>query len=72
MANAVYEAMGFIETRGLIAALEAADAMLKTAQVSLVAMERTDAAMITVQITGETAAVQAAVVAKAVAVSSAI
>jgi ethanolamine utilization protein EutM len=61
MAQAVYEAMGFIETRGLIAALEAADAMLKTAQVSLVALERTDAAMMTVQITGETAAVQAAV-----------
>lgn len=61
MAQAVHEAMGFVETRGLIAALEAADAMLKTAQVSLVAMERTDAAMITVQIAGDTAAVQAAV-----------
>lgn len=61
MAQAVHEAMGFVETRGLIAALEAADAMLKTAQVSLVGMERTDAAMITVQIAGDTAAVQAAV-----------
>ncbi|MDA1027525.1 MAG: BMC domain-containing protein [Bacteroidetes bacterium] len=61
MAQAMHEAMGFVETRGLIAAIEAADAMLKTAQVSLVAMERTDAAMITVQIAGDTAAVQAAV-----------
>jgi len=61
MAEAVHEALGFIETRGLVAAIEAADAMMKSAQVSLVGMERTEAAMITVQISGDTAAVQAAV-----------
>ncbi len=61
MARAVHEALGFVETRGLVAALEAADAMLKSAQVSLIGVERTDAALMTVQISGETAAVQSAV-----------
>ncbi len=50
-----------IETRGLIAALEAADAMLKAANVELVGRERTDPAMITITITGEVGAVRAAV-----------
>lgn len=54
-------ALGMIETRGLVAALEAADAMLKAARVQLLGLERTDAALITVQIMGETAAVQSAV-----------
>ena len=54
-------ALGMIETRGLVAALEAADAMLKAAQVQLLGLERTDAALVTVQIMGETAAVQSAV-----------
>jgi ethanolamine utilization protein EutM len=61
MAQAVHEALGFVETQGLVAALEAADAMLKSARVSLMGIERTDAAMMTVQVSGETAAVQAAV-----------
>lgn len=67
MAQAVHEALGFVETRGLVAALEAADAMLKSARVSLVGIEKTDAAMMTVQVKGETAAVQAAVDAGAAA-----
>lgn len=50
-----------IETRGLVAAIEAADAMLKAASVTLVGIERTVAALITVQITGETAAVRSSV-----------
>ena len=61
MAQAVHEALGFVETQGLVAALEAADAMLKSARVSLMGIERTDAAMMTVQVSGETAALQAAV-----------
>ena len=61
MARAVHEALGFVETRGLVAALEAADAMLKSSQVSLIGVERTDAALITVQVSGDTAAVQSAV-----------
>lgn len=54
-------AYGMIETRGLVGAIEAADAMLKAANVTLVGLERTVAALITVQITGETAAVRASV-----------
>jgi len=54
-------ALGMIETRGLTAAIEAADAMLKAADVRIVAMEQTDAALMTAQVVGEVAAVQAAV-----------
>ncbi len=54
-------ALGMIETRGLVAAIEAADAMVKTAQVSIVSVEQTVAALITIHVFGETAAVQAAV-----------
>ena len=61
MANAFQEAYGMVETRGLVAALEAADAMMKASHVNLLGLEQTMAALITVQITGETAAVQAAV-----------
>ena len=56
-------ALGLIETHGLVAALEAADAMVKAAAVRLVATERTDPALVTVQVVGEVAAVQAAVAA---------
>lgn len=61
MAEGGHKALGMIETRGLVAALEAADAMLKASSVKLVGLEKTVPAMITIQITGETAAVQAAV-----------
>lgn len=54
-------ALGMVETRGLVAALEAADAMAKAAAVQLVPYEQTVAALITVQVVGEVAAVQAAV-----------
>ena len=53
-------ALGLIETRGLVAALEAADAMSKAAQVVLVGKEVTDAAMVTIKIVGEVGAVKAA------------
>lgn len=53
-------ALGLIETRGLVAALEAADAMVKAAQVVLVGKEVTDAAMVTIKIVGEVGAVKAA------------
>ncbi len=69
MADTVQEALGMIETRGLIAALEAADAMAKAAHVRIVSMEQTVAALITVHVTGETAAVQSAVDAGTVAAS---
>ncbi|MBT8401244.1 MAG: BMC domain-containing protein [Rhodothermia bacterium] len=54
-------ALGMIETKGLVAAIEAADAMVKTADVSIVSVEQTVAALITIHVFGETAAVQAAV-----------
>lgn len=55
------KALGLVETRGLVAAIEAADAMVKAANVTLVGKERTDPAMITIKIVGETAAVRSAV-----------
>lgn len=50
-----------VETRGLVAAVEAADAMVKTSRVTLLGMEKADAGLVTILIEGETAAVQAAV-----------
>lgn len=54
-------AYGMVETHGLIAAIEAADAMAKASEVRIVAIEQTVAALMTVQIVGEVAAVRAAV-----------
>jgi microcompartment protein CcmL/EutN len=62
------KALGLVETRGLVAAIEAADAMVKAANVTLVGREKTDPALITVKIVGETAAVKAAIEAGAAAV----
>ena len=61
MADEQHEALGLIETRGLVAAIEAADAMLKASNVRLLGIEKTEAALMTVQVVGETAAVQASV-----------
>jgi len=55
------EALGFVETRGLVAAIEACDAMLKAARVRLLARQVTSPALVTIGVAGETAAVQAAV-----------
>ncbi len=60
-------ALGLIETKGLIGAIEAADAMLKAANVKLVSKEKITAAMVTVKIIGEVAAVKSAVDAGAAA-----
>ncbi len=60
-------ALGLVETRGLIGALEAADAMMKAANVQLIGKERADAGLITIKIKGDTAAVRAAVDAGAAA-----
>ncbi len=53
-------ALAMIETRGLIGAIEAADAMVKAADVRLVKLEVTVGALVTVQAVGEVAAAQAA------------
>lgn len=54
-------ALGLIETKGLIAAIEAADAGLKAANVQLLARYKADAALVTVEFIGEVAAVRSAV-----------
>jgi len=60
-------ALGLVETKGLIAGIEACDAMLKAANVRLVGIEQTVPALMTVKVVGETAAVRASVEAGAAA-----
>jgi ethanolamine utilization protein EutM len=60
-------AIGLIETRGLIAMIEAADQMLKAAEVHLIGRERIGGGYMTVVVQGEVAAVRAAVDAGAAA-----
>ena len=55
-----FEALGMIETKGLIAAVEAADAMVKTADVVLVGKEYIGAGYVTVMVRGDVGAVKAA------------
>ena len=60
-------ALGLVETKGLVAAIEAADTMVKTAHVVLIGKEITRGALVTIKIIGDTAAVRSAVDAGAVA-----
>lgn len=60
-------ALGLIETKGLVGAIEAADAMTKTANVKLIGKEYAKGGLVTIKIMGETAAVKAAVDAGAAA-----
>ena len=60
-------ALGLIETRGLVGAIEAADAAVKAADVQLIGKERAEAGLITIKLRGEVAAVRAAVDAGAAA-----
>lgn len=55
------KAMGMIETMGLIGSIEAADAMVKSANVEILKQEMIDGGIVTVLITGDVGAVQAAV-----------
>jgi ethanolamine utilization protein EutM len=61
------KALGLVETRGLVGALEAADAMVKAANVTIIGREKTDPALITIKISGDVAAVKSAVDAGAAA-----
>lgn len=63
------EALGMIETRGLTAAIEAADAMSKAAEVSLVGTEKIGSGLVTVMVRGDVGAVKAAVEAGSAAAS---
>ena len=60
-------AIGFVETKGLVASIEAADAMLKASKVKLMGKEITKAALITITVIGDVAAVKASVDAGAAA-----
>ena len=53
-------ALGMVETRGLTASIEAADAMLKAADVELVGTEKIGSGLVTVIVKGEVGAVKAA------------
>ncbi|NUM71962.1 MAG: BMC domain-containing protein [Ignavibacteriaceae bacterium] len=53
-------ALGLVETRGLVGAIEAADAMVKAANVHLIGKEKTNPALVTIKIVGEVAAVKSA------------
>ena len=55
-----FDALGMIETKGFIGAVEAADAMVKTANVVLVGKEYIGAGYVTVMVRGDVGAVQAA------------
>lgn len=55
------KALGLIETKGTLAAVEAADAMVKAADVTLVEKTRVGGGLVTITVTGDVAAVQAAV-----------
>ena len=55
------EALGMVETRGLTAAIEAADAMTKAAEVVLIGTEKIGSGLVTVMVRGDVGAVKAAV-----------
>ena len=55
------EALGMVETRGLVAAIEAADSMLKAANVELVGTEKIGSGLVSVMVRGDVGAVKSAV-----------
>lgn len=54
-------ALGLIETKGLVAAIEAGDAMVKSANVTLVGTEKIGSGLVTIMVRGDVGAVKAAV-----------
>ena len=64
-----HDALGLIETRGLVASIEAADAMVKAANVYLVGKEHVGGGLVTVMVRGDVGAVKAATDAGAAAAS---
>ena len=64
------EALGMIETRGLVAAIEAADAMVKSAEVVLIGTEKIGSGLVSVMVRGDVGAVKAAVESGAAAANS--
>jgi ethanolamine utilization protein EutM len=64
------EALGMIETKGLIGAIEAADAMVKAANVQMVGLDKVGGGLVTVMVRGDVGAVKAATEAGAEAARS--
>ncbi|HDZ0654088.1 TPA: propanediol utilization microcompartment protein PduJ [Klebsiella pneumoniae] len=62
-------ALGLVETKGLVGAIEAADAMVKSANVQLIGYEKIGSGLITVMVRGDVGAVKAAVDAGSAAAS---
>lgn len=60
MASAQGEALGLLETKGLVAMIEAADAMVKAANVTLIGTEKIGSGYVTVMVRGDVGAVKAA------------
>jgi ethanolamine utilization protein EutM len=67
MAGNHLEALGMIETKGLVALIEASDAMLKSANVTLVGWQKIGSGLVTAFVVGDVAAVKAAIDAGAAA-----
>jgi ethanolamine utilization protein EutM len=61
MANSTMEALGMIETKGLVALIEASDAMLKAANVDLVGWQKIGSGLVSAWVVGDVAAVKAAI-----------
>ena len=55
------EALGMVETRGLVASIEASDQMVKAADVTLIGTEKIGSGLVTVMVRGDVGAVKAAV-----------
>ena len=55
-----YDALGMIETKGLVGSIEASDAMVKAANVQLIGKEHIGAGLVTVMVRGDVGAVKAA------------
>ena len=55
-----FEALGMVETRGLVAAIEAADAMVKAANVTLIGTEKIGSGLVSVMVRGDVGAVKSA------------
>ena len=64
------DALGMVETKGLVGAIEAADAMVKAANVTLVGYEKIGSGLVTVMVRGDVGAVKAATDAGAASVAA--
>src|SRR5437867_12712671 len=67
MATTHMEALGMVETKGLVALVEASDAMIKAANVTLLGWQKIGSGLVTALVVGDVAAVKAAVDAGAAA-----